>query len=171
MEKQEKNLITRRDVIKAGGLLAVGLAYSKPLVETVMAKPAFNGYDPGSTPTPGSGGGGGNCHGDCPDGYTGPAWDCSSISVTAHCEGGIAVFTITNVGSGNMGGSLPYTIYEMVGGTQGPSLGGGSFGPLGSGASQDVPVDHCGKIRLVANQHPCHPGGSEPRADTTCRAC
>lgn len=36
--------ITRRDAIKAGGIAAVGLAFSKPLIETIYPKPAFAGY-------------------------------------------------------------------------------------------------------------------------------
>ena len=45
-QNNEKSLnapVSRRDMIKAGGLLALGLAYSKPFVETVKAKPAFDG--------------------------------------------------------------------------------------------------------------------------------
>ena len=36
--------VTRRQAIKAGGIAAVGLAFSKPLIETIMPKPAFAQY-------------------------------------------------------------------------------------------------------------------------------
>jgi hypothetical protein len=36
--------ITRRQAIKAGGIAAVGLAFSKPLIETIYPKPAFANY-------------------------------------------------------------------------------------------------------------------------------
>jgi hypothetical protein len=45
--------ITRRQAIMAGGIAVVGLAFSKPLIETVMPKPAFANYV--------TNGGGGSC--------------------------------------------------------------------------------------------------------------
>ncbi len=36
--------VTRRQAIKAGGIAAVGLAFSKPLIETILPKPAFANY-------------------------------------------------------------------------------------------------------------------------------
>lgn len=36
--------ITRRDAIKAGGIAAVGLAFSKPLIESIYPKSAFADY-------------------------------------------------------------------------------------------------------------------------------
>ena len=36
--------VTRRQAIKAGGIAVVGLAFSKPLIETLMPKPAFANY-------------------------------------------------------------------------------------------------------------------------------
>lgn len=44
---------TRRQAIKAGGIAAVGLAFSKPLIETIYPKPAFANYvsiKPGCSP-------------------------------------------------------------------------------------------------------------------------
>lgn len=42
---QEKKVISRRDMIKATGLVTIlGLTYSKPFVETIRAEPAFRGY-------------------------------------------------------------------------------------------------------------------------------
>ena len=39
-----KRRITRRQAIKAGGIAAVGLVFSKPLIETIRPKPAFANY-------------------------------------------------------------------------------------------------------------------------------
>jgi hypothetical protein len=53
--------ITRRQAIMAGGIAVVGLAFSKPLIQTVMPKPAFANYVPTTTGrgcTPGFWGGG-----------------------------------------------------------------------------------------------------------------
>lgn len=38
--------LTRRQLIKAGGIAAVGLAFTKPLIDTIYPKPAFAGYIP-----------------------------------------------------------------------------------------------------------------------------
>ena len=44
-EKQQERIleqrITRRAAIKAGGIAAVGLAFSKPIIETIHPKPIF----------------------------------------------------------------------------------------------------------------------------------
>jgi hypothetical protein len=42
--KSLRGPITRRQAIKAGGIAVVGLAFSKPLIETVWPKPAFAQY-------------------------------------------------------------------------------------------------------------------------------
>jgi hypothetical protein len=47
MTEQKEKKFTRREMIKATGLVALGLTYSKPFIETVQARPAFNNYDPG----------------------------------------------------------------------------------------------------------------------------
>ena len=39
-----KRNITRRTALKAGGVAAVGLAFSSPLIRTIRPKPAFAGY-------------------------------------------------------------------------------------------------------------------------------
>ena len=41
--------ITRRAAIKAGGIAAVGLAFSKPVIETINPRPAFAQMSPGMT--------------------------------------------------------------------------------------------------------------------------
>ena len=50
-EKQEPQTIqvlgraiTRRQAIKLGGIAVVGLAFSKPIIETIVPKPAFADY-------------------------------------------------------------------------------------------------------------------------------
>ena len=59
VNNQEKTIkylnraITRRQAIRAGGIAVVGLAFSKPLIETILPKPAFANYIAQSTPTPG----------------------------------------------------------------------------------------------------------------------
>lgn len=45
--KEEKKL-SRRDMLKVGGVMALGLAYTKPMVQTVSAKNAFDVYIPGA---------------------------------------------------------------------------------------------------------------------------
>ena len=39
-----KKRISRRRAIKAGGIAAVGLVFSKPVIETIRPKPAFANY-------------------------------------------------------------------------------------------------------------------------------
>lgn len=50
--------ITRREAIKASGIAALGLAFSKPIIETIYPKPAFANY-----PGDGDGNGGGDSGG------------------------------------------------------------------------------------------------------------
>jgi len=47
-----KRRISRRDAIKAGGIAAVGLAFSKPIIETIYPKAAFAQVSPAPTLTP-----------------------------------------------------------------------------------------------------------------------
>jgi hypothetical protein len=48
-EPQNKKQISRRDMIKAAGVLSLGLMYTKPFVEKIQAQPALvgSGIDPG----------------------------------------------------------------------------------------------------------------------------
>ena len=39
-----KRRISRRQAIKVGGLAALGMAFSKPLLQTIRPKPAFANY-------------------------------------------------------------------------------------------------------------------------------
>jgi hypothetical protein len=47
MTEQKQTKISRREMIKAAGLVSLGLLYTKPFVETIHAKSAFEGYDRG----------------------------------------------------------------------------------------------------------------------------
>ena len=46
-ERMLERRITRRSAIKAGGIAAVGLAFSKPVIETLHPGPAFAQMTPG----------------------------------------------------------------------------------------------------------------------------
>ncbi len=46
MQQSDQKNISRRDVIKAAGALSLGLMYTKPFVEVIQAKPAFDDYKP-----------------------------------------------------------------------------------------------------------------------------
>ena len=43
-DKLENTVISRRQLIKASGIAALGLSFSAPLIQTVSAKPAFSRY-------------------------------------------------------------------------------------------------------------------------------
>ena len=43
-DKLEATVLSRRQLIKASGIAALGLSFSAPLIQTVSAKPAFTGY-------------------------------------------------------------------------------------------------------------------------------
>ncbi|MBE7553234.1 MAG: hypothetical protein HS126_19360 [Anaerolineales bacterium] len=44
MSQEINNKVSRRDVIKAAGVVSLGLLYTKPFVEPIHAKPAFAAY-------------------------------------------------------------------------------------------------------------------------------
>ncbi|MCZ6777042.1 MAG: hypothetical protein O7D34_11385 [Ignavibacteria bacterium] len=44
--------MTRRQALRAGGLTALGLVFTKPVIETIRPLPAFAQYAPPVTPTP-----------------------------------------------------------------------------------------------------------------------
>ena len=43
-EKLGSTIISRRQLIKASGIAALGLSFGAPLIQTVSAKPAFTRY-------------------------------------------------------------------------------------------------------------------------------
>lgn len=91
--------------------------------------------------------------------------DCSSLEVTATCQGGVAVFTIRNtgeLGDGNMVSATQYRI--LVGGN---IVQTGEVQLLGA-ATMQVTYSGNGKITLQADQQVGHPGKSRPQATVTC---
>ncbi len=92
--------------------------------------------------------------------------DCSSLEVTATCEGGVAVFTIRNTGEPGNGDMLAPTEYRLyVGNTLVES---GSV-QIDGGTTMQVRYDGGGRVRLEADQQVGHPGNSRPRETITCR--
>ena len=51
-ESTRQRRVSRRTAIKVGGIAALGLAFSKPVIETVYAKTAFSQLSPAPTNTP-----------------------------------------------------------------------------------------------------------------------
>lgn len=89
----------------------------------------------------------------------GPDWDGSQIEVTAECDGDNVIFTIQNVGSGDMSQALDYVVAE-----DNVMLMMGQF-QLISGQSQQVVLPADGSFfRLVADQAPGFPGLNLPLA-------
>jgi uncharacterized repeat protein (TIGR01451 family) len=82
-----------------------------------------------------------------------------TMTVTGTCVNGLAHFTITNAGTGDMGNGLPYRVY-----VNDTLVYTGTY-QLKSGESFTVDYPAQGQtIRLEADQHPLHPGKSHPRA-------
>lgn len=89
----------------------------------------------------------------------GPDWDGSQIVVTAVCDGDNVIFTIQNVGSGDMSQALDYVVAE-----DNVMLMMGQF-QLASGQSQQVNLPADGSLfRLEADQAPGFPGLNLPIA-------
>ncbi len=91
--------------------------------------------------------------------------DCSSLRVSASCDGTTAVFTITNTGeagNGDMRQATQYRIYESD-----QQVSSGSV-LLNGGTSMEIRWDADGPVRLEADQQVGHPGNSSPRATINC---
>jgi predicted RNA-binding protein with TRAM domain len=91
--------------------------------------------------------------------------DCSSLQVSGVCQGGEAVFTITNMGKpgeGDMRAPTSYTIYQ-----NGQPVQTGSV-QLQGRESVQITYSGGGSITLVATQQVGHPGKSQPQATLTC---
>ena len=92
-----------------------------------------------------------------------PSWDRSSLSVSASCDSssGIATFTVVNDGDRDMAGPTTWTLYD-----DGVEIQSGEVGPIPSGGSQQLTFTGVeGKLRLVVNQRPGHPGKGSTQAD------
>lgn len=91
--------------------------------------------------------------------------DCSSLQVSASCDGATAVFTITNTGEagdGDMRQATQYRIYESN-----QQVSSGNI-LLNGGTSMQIRWDADGPVRLEADQQVGHPGNSTPRATINC---
>jgi uncharacterized repeat protein (TIGR01451 family) len=102
--------------------------------------------------------------------FNGECWDKSSIEVTGECIEPDAVFTIKNVGDGDMADTSEYRVY-----INGDLEETGTF-QLDAGESIDITVydANCDIIKLEADQRPGHQGNSHPRAtieDCGCGTC
>ena len=86
-----------------------------------------------------------------------PGWDGSSVQLSATCQADSVVFTLTNVGDGDMTAPQNLIVIEdVIMGLQGsfilPSGGDTTFTFSASGAT----------FRMEADQSPGHPGNSQP---------
>ncbi len=92
-----------------------------------------------------------------------PDWDHSSVAVEGECVGdSLVCFTITNTGDpgdGDMSGPSEYRLYE-----DNVLVETGTFQLVG-GETMEMCWPATGTtLRLEADQHPAHPGNSEPQA-------
>jgi len=92
-----------------------------------------------------------------------PEWDHSSVAVEGECVGdSLVCFTITNTGDpgdGDMSGPSEYRLYE-----DNVLVETGTFQLVG-GETMEMCWPATGTtLRLEADQHPAHPGNSEPQA-------
>jgi predicted RNA-binding protein with TRAM domain len=92
--------------------------------------------------------------------------DCSSLEVTAVCQGSTAVFTITNTGEYGDGDMRAATEYRILVGNTVVETGPVQ---LSGATSMQVTYSGKGKITLQADQQVGHPGKSQPRASVTCK--
>ncbi len=90
----------------------------------------------------------------------GPDWDRSSLSVSGTCSGGLATFTVTNVGDRGMAGTTSYTWSD-----EGGNSGSGTIPALASGQSYTFSISGVGKVSVVVFQRPGHPGTGRAKAD------
>lgn len=90
----------------------------------------------------------------------GPDWDKSSLSIEGSCDNGVATFTVTNTGSGDMAGGTTYDWSD-----EGGHSGSGSIPALDSGDSYTFTLSGDGKITVIVYQRPGHPGKGSAKAD------
>jgi cell division septation protein DedD len=91
--------------------------------------------------------------------------DCSSLQVTAVCQGNLAVFTITNTGEPGNGDMRAPTDYRLIVG--GTVIDAGDV-LLGGGQSMTVTYSGGSRVTLEADQQIGHPGRSQPQATIRC---
>jgi predicted RNA-binding protein with TRAM domain len=93
--------------------------------------------------------------------------DCSSLEVTAVCEGETAVFTIRNTGEAGDGDMRAPTSYRLI--VDGQVVESGPV-QIGGGATMQIRWSGGGTVTLEADQQTGHPGNSRPNATLTCTA-
>jgi hypothetical protein len=86
-----------------------------------------------------------------------PEWDGSSVQLSAACQGDSVVFTLTNVGGGDMTAPQNLIVIEdVIMGLQGSFIL-----PSGSDTTFTFPATGA-TFRMEAGQSPGHPGNSQP---------
>ncbi len=92
-----------------------------------------------------------------------PEWDHSSVAVEGECVGdSLICFSITNTGDpgdGDMSGPSEYRLYE-----DNIIVETGTFQLVGGETTEMCWTATGTTLRLEADQHPAHPGNSEPQA-------
>ena len=91
--------------------------------------------------------------------------DCSSLEVTAVCEGNVAVFTIRNTGEAGNGDMLAPTQYRLV--VDGVVVETGPV-QLAGATTMQIRWANGGTVTLYADQQVGHPGSSHPQATLNC---
>lgn len=91
--------------------------------------------------------------------------DCSSLEVTATCDGDTAVFTIRNTGEPGNGDMVSPTQWRLY--VSNVLINTGEV-LLNGGASMEVRYADGGRARLEADQQVGHPGHSRPKAEIKC---
>lgn len=91
--------------------------------------------------------------------------DCSSLQVSGTCEGGTAVFTITNTGEAGNGDMRAPTEWRLI--QDGQVIQSGTV-QINGATSMTVTYSDGGEVRLEADQQVGHPGNSRPNAIVNC---
>jgi hypothetical protein len=91
--------------------------------------------------------------------------DCSSLQVTATCQGNIAIFTITNTGERGNGDMRAATEYRLI--KNNTIIQTGSVQLLGNATTQ-ILYSGGGRITLEVDQQMGYPGKSQPQATINC---
>jgi hypothetical protein len=91
--------------------------------------------------------------------------DCSSLEVSAHCEGDTAVFVITNTGEAGDGDMRAPTEYRVI--VDGQVVEAGTL-QIDGNTTIEVWYDGGGRVTLEADQQIGHPGNSQPQATINC---
>ncbi len=91
--------------------------------------------------------------------------DCSSLQVSAQCDGSVAIFTIRNTGKWGEGNMVAPTEYRII--VDGTVVESGTV-QLEGGNTTQILYSGGGSVTLIADQQVGHPGKSEPQATISC---